>query len=49
LIRIGALALTRRHQPFRASQLKRIQGVQTQSSKHGLFDETIFDKKEGQP
>ena len=49
LIRIGALALTRRHQPFRASQLKRIQGVQTQSGKQGLFDETIFDKKEGQP
>jgi NADH-quinone oxidoreductase subunit A len=49
LIRIGALALTRRHQPFRASQLKRIQGVQTQSDKQRLFDETIFEKKEGQP
>jgi len=48
LIRIGALELTRRHQPFRATQLKRLQQVENQPVEQSFFDQTIFDQTKGQ-
>jgi len=43
LIRIGALEITQRHQPFRARQLQRLQQVA-----HRPVEQTIFDQSKGQ-
>ncbi|WP_223270255.1 NADH-quinone oxidoreductase subunit A [Colwellia sp. C1TZA3] len=44
LVRIGALALTHRHQPFRARQLQRLQQAESQPAQQSLFDKVISDK-----
>jgi NADH-quinone oxidoreductase subunit A len=48
LIRIGALELTRRHQPFRATQLQRLQQAENRPVEQSIFEQTLFDKSKGQ-
>jgi len=48
LIRIGALALTRRHQPFRVTRLQRMQQAENQQAAQSLFEQTLFDNTKGQ-
>lgn len=48
LIRIGALELTRRHQPYRSTQLQRLQKAEKQPVKQSIFEQTLFDKTKGQ-
>ncbi len=48
LVRVGALELTRRHRPFRETQLKRLQQAESQGGDHKLFVQNLPEQHKGQ-